>query len=247
MMAFDSLLQAKLDDAIRISAKRPHFIGFLDEAQLFQAKQYLQSKKDLSVLCWGGYEEAERSFIGFFPAYIDPSQEAFPISAISFTYRKSESPGHRDFLGAFMNLGVTRAAVGDILIGEGTAVAFVKAEMRELFLQNLSKIGKTGVSVSEGFSHPLPQVKRLEAFTGIVASLRLDCVTACLLSCGREKAAETIRQGLVSVNHSEICSASHRLKPGDTVSIRKKGKFVLDNADKRTGKGRLKAEFRKYL
>lgn len=246
-MAFDILLQAKLDDAIRISAKRPQFIGFLDEAQFYQAEQYLQSQKDRSVLHWGGHEEAERRMIGFFPDFIEPSEEAFPLCAISFTYRKSESPGHRDFLGAFMNLGVTRSSVGDILIGEGFAVAFVKEGLSQLFLQNLSKIGRTGVSVSEGFTHPLPDARKMEAFTGIVASLRLDCVTACLLRCGREKAAEAIRQGLVSVNHSENCSASHRLKPGDTVSIRKKGKFVLDHADARTGKGRLIVDFRKYL
>jgi len=247
MAAFDSLLQAKLDDAVRISAKRPHFIGFLDEARLFQAERYLRSKKGLSILLWGGHEEAERKCIGFFPGFIEPSEDAFPVEGISFTYRKSESLSHRDFLGAFINLGVTRASVGDIIIGEGYAVAFIKTGVREPFLRNLSKIGKTGVFVSEGFSQPLPAIRRLESFTGIVASLRLDCVTACLLRCGREKAAETIRQGLVSVNHSEVCSVSHRLRPGDTVSIRKKGKFVLDNADARTGKGRLVVNIRKYL
>ena len=246
-MAFDTLLQAKLEDAVRISEKRPHFIGFLDEAQQFQAEQYLMSKKDCSVMLWGGHEEAERKVIGFFPEYMEPSEEAFPLSAVSFTYRKTESHGHRDFLGAFMNLGVTRSSVGDILVGEGYTVAFVKEGMSQLFLQNLSKIGRTGVSVAEGCSRPLPAGRQLEPFTGIVASLRLDCVTACLLRCGREKAAETIRQGMVSVNHSENCSASYRLKPGDTVSIRKKGKFVLDLADARTGKGRLIVEFRKYL
>ncbi len=65
---------------------------------------------------------------GFFPDYMEADAEAFPIAPLTLTYRKEDKLGHRDFLGSFMGLGIEREAVGDILIGEGRCVVFVREE-----------------------------------------------------------------------------------------------------------------------
>lgn len=237
---------AKIDDAIRLSKKRPQFIGFLDEAEVFKASSYLKSK-NAGYVFWGGHNEAERKILAFYPDYIVPEKLDYPISAISFLYRKGEELNHRNFLGSFMSLGLTRSSIGDILIEDGRCVAFIKREHEALFLQDLSKIGRVGVKVSAGFELPLPVAHNFENLKGVVASVRLDCIVAFLMRTSREKACEAVRQGLVSVNHNEVSSVSDKLKTGDIISIRKKGRFVLDDCGPLTSKGRLVINARKYI
>lgn len=239
------LLAARLEDYSRLGQKRPCFLGFLDEAQAAFCEDFL-SRRGVSTLFWGGYEEAERVMLGFFPEYLEPAPQHFPIVPLSLSYRKEFTLTHRDFLGSFMALGVERDVVGDILVGEGRCVAFLREEMAEYFLQNIEKIGRVGVKASLSGEEPLPIARTFLDMSGVVASPRLDCLVAFLCRTSREKAAGLIAAGLVSVNHREALSPSSRLQEGDKVSVRRQGKFLLDQLGPTTGKGRLVVKCRKY-
>ena len=69
------LLFAKLRDCIRGSAHRPCFLGFLDESQAALCKDYLK-REPARHMFFGGYADAQRVMVGFFPDYMEPAQEA---------------------------------------------------------------------------------------------------------------------------------------------------------------------------
>lgn len=240
------LLCAKLEDAAQISHRRPHFIGFLDESQLACAKDYLKNRRDVNYTYWGGFETAERVMLGFFPDYMEKSAEGYPIKAITARYRDEDILSHKDFLGSFMALGIQRSVIGDILPDTGRCVVFVREEIVGYILQNIRLIGRTGVKLSEGYFLPLPAGHKFQEITGVVTSERLDCIVSLLGRISRDKAAGMIRSSLVMVNHREVLSGSVKIAEGDILSIRKKGRYIVDKIGPVTAKGRLSLQCRKY-
>lgn len=242
----EDLLLRRLEDGIRTARGRPAFLGFLDESQRAQLTQALARRREVPSLFWGGFPEAERVLLGLFPDYEEPGPAAFPLQAVTFTYRKEDQPGHRDFLGAMMGLGVQRDVIGDILVGEGRCVAFVKEEIAGYFVSGLSKIGRVGVKTSLGAEEPLPVGHTFREIRGVAASARLDCLTAVFCRTSREKASAMVAMGLVQLNHRETLSPSARVEEGDVLSVRGQGKFIIDRLGPLTQKGRLSVQGRKY-
>lgn len=240
------MLLRKLEDWLKKARGRPAFSGFLDEGQQAVLQEALRYKKEAQPLFWGGFPGAERAMLGLFPDYMDPAPGLFPICAVAFTYRKSDRPGHRDFLGAMLSLGVERSVIGDIRVGEGRSVAFVKEEMAAYFADNLQKIGRIGVKAALGAEEPLPGGPTFAEIKGVAASNRLDCLTAIAARTSREKAGAMVQAGLVQLNHRETLSPSARIEEGDVLSIRGHGKFIIDRLGPQTQKGRLSVQCRKY-
>lgn len=240
------LLLRKLEDGVSLSQKRPWFLGFLSEEELAECEAALKWRADVRYLAYGGYEQAQRKILGLFPEYADPQPDEFPLTPITFTYRTADTLTHRDFLGSFMALGVERSVIGDIVPGKGSCTAFLRSEMVDYFTQNLHKIGRVGVKLSVGLEQELTVTQEFETLSGVVASERLDCIVAFLCHTGRTKAAELITCGAVAKNHREILSVSERLAEGDTLSVRRYGKFMIDRLGPKTAKGRLAIGCRKY-
>ncbi len=245
----DNLLTARIEDGIVLSAKTqyPHFIGFLNEHEQALALQYLSGRKGVRYSTFGGYPDSERKLLAITDNYGVAEEYTYPISAIYFQYDSRYQLTHRDFLGSIMALGIKREAVGDILVADGIAIAFVKEEIRDYIIHQIQKIGKTGVTLSEwDSSMPLPQTKHFEEHTYTVASARLDSIVSAIVPLSREKSAVLIRQGMVFVNGLEIKNISHNIKSKDIITVRGKGKFIVETFSGTTRKGRLKMNIRKY-
>jgi RNA-binding protein YlmH len=198
-------------------------------------------------LFFGGYEEAERVFFGAFPHWCDNFHSYFPIKALTFTFRQTDSLSHRDFLGTFMSLGITRESIGDILIEKGRAVAFVTEELADYIKTQVNKVGGVGVSVQDGFSYPLPGLSGFKEITETVSSARLDCIVASLIGCSRKSASEFIEDKRVSVNGMVCDKCVKTVKNGDKITLKGKGKFIIDSVDGRTKKDRLIIKAKKYI
>ncbi len=142
----NALFAARVNDAADIceKAQKPKFLGFLTADEAECARRLLNNRR-CSTKFFGGYEGAERVMLGCFPDW-DEIQD-FPVSAVTFTFRKSDALRHRDFLGALMALGIKRETVGDILTEEGRAVIFVTNEVKGFVLSQVEKIGSVGVKV----------------------------------------------------------------------------------------------------
>jgi len=239
---------ARITDAVKICEQKdsPRFVGFLSAAEAAAAIN-IGNKLHANYMMFAGFDGGERVCFGAFPSFCTPSEEMFPISAITFSFRESDKLSHRDFLGAFMGLGVERDTIGDILIGTGKAVAFVQKRIAKYILTQIDKVGSAGVKVTEGCDINLPQGGGFENLTDTVASLRLDSVIASLVKCSRTVAAQIIESGLVAINGVPHDKITFGVKNTDKISVRVKGKFVIDDTSDVSKKGRIILKYRKYL
>jgi RNA-binding protein YlmH len=245
----DTVLEAKLRDAVRLaqSSGRPRFVGFLDERQAVAAQKLMLNIIFKNYMLWGGHDDSERVVFGAFPDFLAPDAGVFPVTAITAAFRPCDSLSHRDFLGALLANGIVRETLGDILVGEGRCVLFVRSEIADFILSQTTKIGRVGVQLTAGASEPMPEGSHFEEFSTVVASARLDCIVAAAIGISREKSSELIGAGLVMLNHKVNTSVSASVAQGSKLSIRGKGRFVLDRLGPITKKGRLSIAVRKYI
>ncbi len=240
------ILIARIDDTVQICERtnKPKFLGFLSEEQTVLAQKFLENR-NVNFAFFGGFDLAHRVMLGCFPDWVE--EFSFPVCAVTFSFRKTDSLSHRDFLGSLMALGIKRETVGDILVEDGRAVVFLSDDVKKFVLTQISKIGRVGVTLSEGFCEPLPQANKMVDATDTVASNRLDCIVSVLASVSRGKACEIIENGFVTVN-SVICEKITKfIESGDIISIRGKGKFVITSLLGKTKKQRTVLEFKKYI
>lgn len=237
---------AHIEDLLRAAERgyKTRFTGFLDLRQAAVARQ-LSAHSEAGILFYGGYPDAERVMLGVFPPYEMAEEANFPIIAVTARFRPEDPVGHRDLLGAFLGLGLSREAVGDLLLERGRAVCFLTPPAAELVLDELQKAGRWGLRLERGISDGLPK-RQFEALEINVSALRLDCVVAALTNLSREKAQQMIRGQLVCVDGVAVQEASRQIAPGNVLSLRGHGKYVFDWTLRTTKKDRLVLQFRKY-
>lgn len=240
------LFEARVRDTANICLRTssPKFLGFLTPEESAIADSLLKSY-GATYSFYGGYEDAQRRYLACIPDWCD--RPKFPIAALTFEYRSVDKLSHRDFLGSLMALGITRESVGDILVGDGRTVVFLNSGIADHVTEQISKIGRVGVTVKQGFSEPLPTVGRLCDFSDTVPSTRLDCIVAAVCSVSRSVACELIESGLVSVNSFCCEKNTKNIVSGDKVTVRGKGKFVIESVDSHTKKGRIILKYKKYV
>ena len=244
----DKLLAGRMTDNVRACGEKYEtvFTFFLDEHQQALCKKVLASECFDNYLFWGGYEGAQRCVLGMFPPYDTVSKDMFPIKAVGFSFRKNDTLSHRDFLGCLMSLGIERNTVGDIVVSEGQAVAFVYKTVAPTVLMS-EKVGRVGVKAFEFIEDITVPEPNFVSFSGTVASLRLDSVLSVALRLSREKSASLIRNGSVQVNHVVSLLADTKLVQGDVLSVKGYGKFVLTDVGSLTKKNRIHIIVNKYI
>ena len=109
------------------------FTDFLDMEKVSAFTEKLSYIDGINIDVFGGVEDTERRIIGFFPDFEDADRSKFPIKPILIKHspKFSKSPGHRDYLGALIGLGIDRRKMGDIFVLEGCALAFVSSDIAE--------------------------------------------------------------------------------------------------------------------
>lgn len=242
------ILASRIRDAIRLSdtSSFPKFVGFLRPEETETVFSVLQATPTKHAF-FGGYEDAERVFFGAFPDWCEDTEDFFPISSLTFTFRPCDTLTHRDFLGTFMSLGITRETVGDILIEKGRAVAFFADPQADFVASQVEKVGGVGVTITKGHLLPLPGMSSFQESSDTVASLRLDCVVASLASCSRNTAVELIESKTVSVNSVCTEKTTKFVQAGDKITIRGKGKFIIETVSGPTKKDRLIINYKKFI
>lgn len=243
----DDIFSARVKDIIFRAGKnkKPCFIGFLNETQVKEAESIAKRFKS-NYFFWGGYKDALRLIFGVFPEESIPDCKSFPVIALYISFSTRYKISHRDFLGALMSLGLSRDTIGDILVGDGVCVMFVKSDIAEFIKLNLLLVGNIRVNFVSSEGIELPHEDRFESISKTVVSPRLDAVVSSIANISRNKAVELIKQNKVTVNHRQINSLSAIICEGDILSIRGKGKFIIDELGSLTRKKRIKLLVRKY-
>ncbi len=218
------------------------FSDFLSEGEM---ADFLVKEKDYAFAgytIFGGNEESERRIIRFGNKEDLGYEEEFPIVVIKITpvlKKFSDNLGHRDYLGAIMNLGIERCKVGDIFINEKEAYVYCQSNIAPYIMDNLSKIKHTCikcqvVELSEAVNGKEPVFKQV-----LASSVRYDIVISKVYNLSRSQVIELFRERKVFCDGYLLENNSGQLKEGNKVSVRGYGRFKYLGINRTTGKGKL--------
>lgn len=213
---------------------------FLDPYQRNLVVNALRSVNNIRYKFEGGYEGAERTIVIFHPENTPGNEGKELLSVVNIELKREEALTHRDYLGSLMGLGIKREKIGDIIVKEKSCSIIVLKDVADYLLYNIEKIGRTNVSVNIGeletLKVPEPKIKEIKC---TVPSLRLDCMVSSGFGISRSQVAPLFKSGRVYVNWEPEESLSAQIKEGDTISVKGKGRVILDKIGKTTKKDRI--------
>lgn len=246
----EKLLIAKVNDAVRISSIRniPKFVGFLSPAQAALISQNFAFVSGSAF--FGGYNGAERQIFGVLPDYLNNEVSSFPIKALEFCFNSAYTLTHRDILGTLMSTGVERSVIGDIVILNDKAYAFVLDEMAEYFAFQIDKIKNVGVKIKiidDLSTLNIENIQKSVPLSFTVSSARLDAVVSGLTGKSRSESEQLISNGFVFVNSFEVTKTTKKILKGDIITVRKIGKFKVSETGNFSKKGREIITALKYI
>lgn len=222
------------------------YTRFLDPVQEAEARQIAYDCGAVFA-SWGGYEQAERKIGCFLPWGEEALRVNFPLVTLHSRYSsKFCSLSHRDLLGSFMALGLTRDSIGDIIIVDSDVYLFVIKQVADFILQGMTSAGKVALhfkTVEGEVSVPEAQGT---AFHDTLSSMRLDAVLAGAFRLSRAESGTMIRGGLVKLNHIPCDKVDASVEEGALLSLRGRGRVRLQKIEGLTKKQRIGVTFFRY-
>ncbi len=245
-------LKERWDDLAN-TAYQKNCYTFTHFLSVSEVGEFLKCQKEFEFVGYGlsgGSPYAERRVIRFGNENVLGYVEKFPICCI---YCRPEAPkfaeklGHRDVLGALMNLGMERDVIGDIWIKEQECFFFCLSVMCEYICDNLTKIRHTNVVCVEAEQLPGEFEPERKSEDYIVTSERCDAVVAKVYHLSRGRCSLLFREKKIFVNSRQFENNSGTLKAGDVVSVRGCGKFEYGGVLRETRKGNITIRIEKYV
>ena len=214
--------------------------AFLTPAEQAALEQYFRYRAGCRMIFSGGNPACERRVAFFLPDWLEESafESSEYIHALKITAYYG-TPGHRDYLGALLALGVRREWVGDIWVHGQNAWVFCLPSVSGQ-LSGLEQAGRVHVKAEEALLSdiPDPEIRRKEVrFT--VQSARLDAVLSDVFRISRSLAVKQIAAGLASVNHLPCLKADASIQAGDILSLKGYGKAEIREIGGASRKGRI--------
>ncbi len=251
----EQILKSRIKDLASRSYKQNiyTYTGFLNCGELAVFDDMRGEITFVDYSTYGGYELAERQVVGFGSEKSLGYQGVWPIKIIKvepLIERFSDELGHRDFLGAIMNLGIERNVFGDILVKDSLrAYVFVLDSIADYIMENLTKIKHTSVRcslVEENSDDIQDLVPVLVDMNVIVASPRFDAIVGAVTKTSRSEALSMFKAKKITLN-GHLCERnSINLKEDDIFSVRGYGKFKFHRCGNETRKGRINIHLSKY-
>ena len=215
--------------------------AFLTPAEQFALKKWSEHRPDCNMIFHGGHPDCERKAAFFLPYWLDA--EDFDVTEhISVLSAKAGfgEPGHRDYMGAVLGLGIRREWLGDIWVNGDSATIFCLPSVERHLLDGLDKVGRYGVKTRKlALTDIEAPVKSTKTVTFSVPSPRLDAVAAGMFHLSRTQAAERISAGELSLNYEQCMKTDTAVREGDIISLRGSGKGVVGAQGGTSRKGRI--------
>ena len=251
MLKDEIILTKRLKELSAVAFQRD-IVTFSDFLNLNELNILHTLPKDMlssKYICFGGYEYSERQMAAFIPDALSYDYK-YPVSIMKVTplnHKFAENLGHRDYLGAVLNLGIERSKIGDILVLDDSSVIFCHDSMAGFLAENLTRIRHTAVSADRIEETDFQYTPKFEEIKGTVASVRLDALLSLAFGSSRSKLTAYIENGKVFVNGRLVTSNGCQIHEKDIVSVRGLGRFVYDGLLSQTKKGRNYITIRKYV
>ena len=253
----DKMCLSQILDKIEFSKMRGkiEYTDFLDMYQISLVESFLRKIKFENYQLYGGYEEAERKLLIVFPDKYDENKleknyhKMLKIVRIELPEEEQGKYSHRNYLGGVVKLGLKREKVGDIIVhqqGADTITVEDFADILKQQLPSLTRFENSCVTIEE-ISQLRQREIKVEQVKIIVPSLRLDNFVSDLARTSRSKASQIIAQERVFINGQNETKVSKLLKLKDVITIRGKGRFVIQEFAGTTRSGRTVVIVEKYV
>jgi RNA-binding protein YlmH len=259
-MSADARLVARAEELLaRARSGEITYTAFLTPAEqhaLFRAMPWAKGEMHTD----GGYAAAERARIFFLPPYLLDLDEETRADCLADTRAEClialEIKGsgfrelhHKDYLGAVLNLGIERDAIGDLCVTDThTAVLFCDRVMEKFLAESLTRVANDAVKLTRiTLPHGFDGGRKFQQITDTVASPRADSVGAALANLSRERAQALFREKLVEIDYEIAEKTDQQLEAPCVIVIRGKGKFIIRSLCEQTKKGRIRLLADKYL
>lgn len=203
---------------------------------------------------YGGNENADRKILVFYPEKIDEELARKSLNSVLSVLRielPNEMKGeyeHRNYLSALIKIGIERSKIGDILVDNDGADIIIFNANKEFVKQALMELTRFKKSRFEevDIENVRNKIDNFEDMTIIVASMRIDNIVSEIARCSRSGADEYITDERILVNYETVLKSSKLVENGDVVTIRGKGKFIIDGLVRNTRNDRYVLKVRKY-
>lgn len=210
---------------------------FLDPYERYLAKSILNRFDDVSYLEDGGLEDSERKVICIYPNYYGEDDLVEKVSFLRVRY-PIPSLSHKDFLGAILNLGISRDKLGDIYVHNEEAFLIAKNEIKDFILYNLTKVSNYNVKVREIQRDQLKVAEvEYQESSKFVSSLRLDTIISTIYNLSRQNSLKLIKSDRIKVNFKPVNKPSIELKEGDLISAKGYGRSTFHSINGTSKKG----------
>lgn len=201
-----------------------------------------QANDEIQMNLFGGGKYTERKRAILAPYYEELDDSLHQLTLVQATYHKKFiTLEHRDVMGAFLSLGISRQKLGDIFVGDGYFQIMVAAEIAPYVITNLTTVKNATIKLSE-----VPLTTLLEKEMNwvetdqTVSSLRLDVVLSEIYRLSRKDATNLIKKKQVKVNFKLVDVGTYQLFEGDLLSVRGKGRSKLKKINGQTRKEKLR-------
>lgn len=201
-----------------------------------------QANEELKLDLHGGgsYTERKRAIIA--PYYEEIDVTSHGLILVEATYHKKFiTLQHRDVMGAFLSLGISRQKLGDIFVEDGYFQMVLAEDIAPYVISNLTKVKNAAIHLKE---IPLRSLVKKEMNwlekDQTVSSLRLDAIISEIYNLSRKDAANFIKRNYVKVNFKIVDNGAFQLFKGDVLSLRGKGRSKLKYINGQTRKGKLR-------
>lgn len=220
--------------------------NFLNRREQAILKQIL-GKEILELKVYGGYQKAERNKVLL--CNTDFYVDNFEITCFKIIYNKrNKTLRHKDILGTLLSLQIKREVIGDIVFDKSdNPYIFVNSQMETFLLENLNIVSNVTVSLERIVDTEIDFYDNSVEDELIVSSFRLDVLVAGLINKSRRVSNELILKGDVTLNWTVNTNVSEMITLGDTISIRRFGRFTVTNVLRETKKGRTIIKIKKYV
>ena len=238
------MFYSKIEDKIQFcnTKNKITHTDFLTEPEILKTEKYLKSIQLENYFFYGGYEEAHRKILFFYPKKINYEMafsninKILKIIRITLPNHQKNTFEHKDYLSAIMKLGIVREKFGDIIVYPEGSDFIVQQENSNYFKENLKELTrfqKSNIEILE-----LEEIKKISQETieisVIVNSMRIDNFVAEICHCSRNKAGEILTQERVMLNYEIITKNSKSVKPNDIITIRGFGRYVVKEISRKT-------------
>lgn len=228
---------------VALERGKPGTTAFIDAASVGPARSALDEMAGVDSRVFGGYRGAARARIAVAPAGYD--WEGFDPSIGYILIRAEADP--EETVAYMRAAGVLESDIGDVFRTDGGIGAVVSSAAKARLLSRGVDIGGLPAEVAEADPTELsfPGQARRE-IKSTVNSMRLDAIAACGFPASRTRLAQEIEIGRAKLNGRTVTDPSARVKQGDTIVIRGRGRMIVEEEGPITKKGRILLRISKY-